>query len=308
MMKKFKGTIIIAVIFVLFLGGYLLLGKDENVEDDVLDEMISDISKEEIKTVDIRLEDEEFDIVKENNKWYIKQENKKYIGYQKKVDEVIRKLAELWSITTIDRKEKSLEDFGLNKPKYKITIKTDNKSKEINIGNETPAKDSYFVVMDDKDLIYKVGKGRFSELINGVDGLRQPQIFTGNIEDINKIELIKQGKKVISLTQDEKWKSEDNLVIDEEKVKEFVDNIREIKVADVFPKNEDLELDFYGLDKPSIVLTVTYDDKEEKLILGQSAGAGQVYGIRDESEWVIAVLHEKVNFFNGFTKDFFVKE
>lgn len=295
-MKKFKWTIIIAVVFVIFLGYYYIVPRDNSVEG--FESLLGNVEGKTIDEVVLGSSATDKTVMKENDTWYVVGEEK-YVANQALINDVISKLSGLESIGVIETDPEDLEKYKLDPPMYKLFIKAGESTQEIHIGNMTPSGDCYFVKLPDKKTVYKVGKSRLKEIVKPVDELRTKQIFIGKLEDMKKIEVIGKGKELLALVNDGIWKTigENSYEVEEEKLITLIEDLHNIRISE-YHNDSNADLAFYGLADPSVIVTITYNDgSEEKLELGSSAGLGEIYGRRGESDTIFSVPYEEVEFF-----------
>lgn len=166
-LKKQTRTILIASAAALVLAGALVLvtvllrqdntgssGSVSHVEVDT-SEVLLDKAKVGVSKVDIRNQDATYTI------YYDKSEDVYRIkGYEDLMmdDEVTNSLTTYASTITAAKKvEKKapLKDYGLDKPAATATIRyKDGSTATLSVGNQTPAKDGYYVRMDGNEAVY----------------------------------------------------------------------------------------------------------------------------------------------------------
>ncbi len=301
-MRKFKGTIALLLIFIVVLIYYFIAPDKDNTVNKFV-RLTDKIEGEVIDKISINSNKNQYEIINKNDTWVIKW-NKEHLADQDLVNEMVDKLSKLESIDIIDINSDSLDKYGLTSPNYEIIINAGNKSQKIFIGDMVPTGDSYFVKLPDNDTVYKVGKFRLEELLKPIDELRTKQIFSGSKEDIRKIEVTKRGESFLTLVYDDTWKIVNNgneYDLEDDQVNQLIDDLKKIKATDFF-YDKSISLSFYGLDEPPIITNIIYEDNtEEKLIMGITAGFGEVYARRGDSETVITVPYEDVKFFNYIT-------
>ncbi|WP_202710269.1 DUF4340 domain-containing protein [Sporosalibacterium faouarense] len=300
-MRKFRGTIIIAIVFIVFLGYYYLVPRDTGLEG--YESLVGNIEGKTINEVIVEQEEGNKTIINEDNTWYVIDENK-YVADQQTIEEMVGKLSKLESIGIIETNPDNFDQYGLKNPKYKLFMKADGNTQEVDIGDYTPSGDCYFAKLPNNDTVYKVGATRFKEVTKPIDELRTKQIFTGDLEDMKKIEVTREDKRLLTLINDGGWKiqeGKDSFDIDQEQLSNFVNDLKKIKIAN-FHNEENEEISFYGLDNPSLTIILTYSDEEvEKLVLGSSAGLGEIYGKRGDGEGIFSVPYDEVKFFETMT-------
>ncbi|MEW6407439.1 MAG: DUF4340 domain-containing protein [Patescibacteria group bacterium] len=158
---RFKGTVIMFLIFVVLLGFVLLFEKKRptKTEEELTGEKketftVWDINKDEVQKLEISYKNQNFKIVKEEDKWQALK-SRGFEAKKEKVDEILEDLVKLEGEKKIT--EANLADFGLDKPelKAKITLKN-RKQFELLIGNENPEKTKNYAKRSDENYVFLV--------------------------------------------------------------------------------------------------------------------------------------------------------
>lgn len=300
-MRNFKWTILIVLIFIAFLGYYQFVQRGTEVEG--FQSLLGELEGKKLDKVSLKSDEGETKVILENDEWYVVGKGK-YIADQELVEEMIYKLERLESLETIKQDAEDLEMYGLEKPRYKLFLYVGDIMQEVHVGNFTPSKDCYFAKLPERNTVFKIGKSRMNEITKSSDELRAKQIFAGKSEDITQIEIIRRGEHLLTFSKDnDVWRINEvtSYELEEEKVNNFIADLKKIIISE-YTDDKNIKMSFYGLDNPSIIVTITYNDGHEaKLILGSSAGLGEVYGKRGGSEAVFTVPYKSVEFFGKIT-------
>lgn len=306
-MKKFKGTIITLVVFIILLGYYFMSQGHQNSDAD-LQKLISGVKYENINSVEIIGPEEKIKLEKEDDSWLVIG-NKAYRGDNNIIQDMLNRLCDTHIANTISQENLNLKDFGLDPPKYKIIINTDEVTQKLYIGDENPVKDSYFVKIPNEDTIYKIFKYNLDKFTNSLDEFRDKTIFTINKDEIKQVEIIRNEETLCRLINNGKWTAEDeSLNLDQEKVEEFIQDIVDIKVSE-FIDGEGRELSYYGLDKPSVtVILEAKNGEKERLDMEKNDGVGVIHAVKKDSNEIITIRYKPIQFLNNFSIEDLIEE
>lgn len=166
---RFKGTVILFLIFVILLAFVLFFEKKRptKTEEELAGTKaetftVWELKKEDMQKIEIFYKDQNFKIAKEGDKWQAilrqgsrQEKPRKFEAKKEKMDEISGDLAKLESEKKISAD--SLVDFGLDKPelRVKITLK-DDKQFELLIGNENPENTKNYAKRSDENYVFLV--------------------------------------------------------------------------------------------------------------------------------------------------------
>ena len=278
-MKKKRGLLAVAGILLLaaLIGIYFLV-KGLNQEEtetkkettETTEEEILSVSSEDIKSLRFQLDDREVVWNKKEDQWTLEGEEEFPVDTEK-----IEPLLSAISSITADRKLENVEnlkDYGLDEPVNCIFItKEDDGEEKIYVGNKNPSTgDTYVYLNDEASTVYTVSKDLaaiFSGNIYAFAVSEEYPVITAG--DITSIEVEKEKD---SYTLEADGKSDTSWsVTDEKGNRKAADGTKAGTLQsaaaglsyDGYYDNDCQDWSVYGLDKPSMTLTIHYTELEE---------------------------------------------
>ncbi len=174
-MKQWKGTFI-ALIVLIVLGayvGYFVWGghgkSAKATPTPTLEPVLSGLKAGNVTDVIIAGAPKIMALRKENGKWEVLNP-KKQEGDGREIERAIGHLVSA-SPTRVITGTENLKDFGLDSPKWYITLKTsDGKVETLRVGNQNPSEVYYYVQLEgEKDKVYMVSSFPIDEITNFVN-------------------------------------------------------------------------------------------------------------------------------------------
>ncbi len=189
----------------------------------------------------------------------------------------------------------NLSEFGLDKPKFEIKIKTnDGKEFRLFVGNKAPIGYSAYATKEEDENIYLITAGILNDLDKEMVDYRNRKIMDFSTTDLTQLK-IKRAKEEILFEKEteEKWRLMPmNVKASKDEVLNFISTIRELKVKDFIDDNPK-DLSQYGLSAPPVIIEVIRKEKEplilklgkrfkkekEELVYAMKEGGKSVYSV-----------------------------
>lgn len=158
-MKKKRGLTAAIIILILLLAVYFIL-KNSNLGEEeqstVETKTVFQVDADDISELTVEQGENQYTFQKEEDTWIYTGED----GFPLDTDELENKAAAITSVTatTIIEKPENLEDYGLDSPSVKISVKTvDGETETLEVGNEnTAVSGCYVTVNGDNSNVYLV--------------------------------------------------------------------------------------------------------------------------------------------------------
>ena len=260
-------TIITLLIVIILLAGLWFLNDNQKSFNKKQWKKVENIEK-----IVINYLEKEIEIIKENkdNSYQYRLNKEGFLGDKDKIDGLWNILATKREFNNISDNTNTYSRFGLSKDIPRVTIYSKGKKvRSISIGQSTSTFGETYVLIEDDFKVYTT-LGDFSlDFKTSISSLRDTQVLVLKKDDIVSIE-IKDGSKNFTMTQKEKikditstntnqapekekvWVGNDEKELDQEKCKEFVDNL-ELVTCKEFTTNS---LEYLKKKKKSRVITI----------------------------------------------------
>lgn len=300
-MKLYRNLIILVVVLLALIGSILLYNFVFKSETAVDDKSISVSKFESDKASEIIIEGNEGKIVlkKNDTQWELVSGGDFPLN-NTAVNSIVTNMADLTAYKLIEENSSSLDKYGLENP-YKLTIKLkDGTESIVQVGNETPTKQGYYIKKIDSNDVYAVYTYIGDALIATKEDIRNKYLFDVNSADIVNFVLYRNGNKVIEAdkSEEEGWQLSLPVKGDADLVKltsAFDALVRTLAVG--FKEVSPEELSEYGLDNPAYVIEAATADKNVKLLLGKKNEEKKtIYGMFDGGSEIFSVDANSLSF------------
>lgn len=310
-MKLYRNIIILVVLIAILGAGYFFISKYEPAKEDTgIDTSYTSVSvfktdKENIKSVEIINENESYTVSKgENGKWIING-NPNIKVSQSKVDTL------MYDASSISAKEKAAENatdlsqYGLDLPKRKAIIKTNNgETVTFSAGDKTADGSYYFVMIEGESDVYIKGASSVESLTKSVAALRDLSLYSVSEEKIEKFVLKKKDNEEIVMERENKgteeepsyaWKmlkpisaEANDYTLSEEVLGKIISLTAESIV-------DDKTFEACGLNTPYAKFSVFADGESHTVTIGNANG-DMYYASVSGSDAIYSVKSENVSF------------
>jgi Domain of unknown function (DUF4340) len=254
---RLRNTIVVLVLL-LVVGGYsliILLGSRPVPPPTLLN-----VARKHISGIDLRYPDRELELVRNpNHTWRILKPLKTN-GDQSSVDGLTETIANAKLTRTIEEKPDSLKPFGLDKPRIRLVVTTDDKSvlPALLVGDVSPVSSGVYVKLANRPAVLMTTSDFSSALTKKVNDLRSHELMTFNMDDAKQIVLRSGANKPIEIDkQGEQWRivAPGHYTADSDTVAQILTALVDARIDD-FVTDAPTDLGQYGLKDPQIVVTV----------------------------------------------------
>ncbi|MCI0681177.1 MAG: DUF4340 domain-containing protein [Gemmataceae bacterium] len=261
--------------------------------DDAGTEKVEQVQAEEIR---VQGPDGKFTVVKKGSEWTIADPVQDRVDPDK-LKSVLTGLPDFWADRFVKAKDKKLEEMGLDKPEYTLTVTRPggatvrlligkiSDTKERVIMRPGPPnqfgmpqkpipqfiKEEYrYAKLEHNDQIFEIKTDKLKDVAVKHDDLRDPQVARFKTDDVRRVE-IQQPKETLVLVKDkDKWKFEKPVALEAESqpITELLDKLSGLRATDKDIR-DGADPKTVGLDKPRLVVKLGLeegkgDDKDKK--------------------------------------------
>lgn len=272
-MKREKRLIVLSGVLVVCVAGAVMISRIDFEEKMTGTETtIVDVDSEDITYLAWNYEGEEMAFTREDGEWAYETDEKMSVD-QELLDEIAENLSDISSDKKVEEVQ-SLGVYGLSDPSYNITIKTEDSTYEIEIGDETFSDGEVYISNGD-DYVYLTDAGL-------IDDISYTLLDCVQKEEIPKMESISELTVVNEETEDMVYKENSGycysdaytyylkdgdswINLDNENAEETFTTLSDFsweECVDYYA--DDSELSSYGLDNPDASVSITYEPAEEE--------------------------------------------
>ena len=295
-LKRFAGTVIALVIFLILLGSVLLFNRDKQTENN-LEKVFPGIKSEEITSIDIKSAGSEFSLKKNDSGWLLKSGSKQLKADTGAVENLIRDIKEMEVEKFVSRESNNLNEYGIVESESEFSFHTKDKEYPVIVGDKSPVGSGIYIydlgegrvlIVKDRYLWGFLDKkpGDFRErklLALDKDKVTGISVKVGNLN----MELARKGGKWLEVTDNSSH------LVDQKKVGVLLDSFSELK-AEGFEDGEPADLNKYGLLDPTAEIVFYSEGREEGVVFGKR---------KDEVNYYIKLRYEAPVF--SVSKDYF---
>ena len=328
-MKKKKTIFILGIFLVLLIGvyGIIIMNNKRQKEEETTQtetqetKTLLNLNKEDIVKLSYIKENNIMEFEKKEDTW-IYTSNPELPLLQNYLTNMISIFTNLAATRTIEETTNNLNEYGLEKPAYTITVTTsDKKQTTLYLGIKNPITSDYYAYIDGVEGVYTIGSDRFSYFDYPLYEMAQADIFpTIDSSSIDELSLTWNGQEIKLETLEESSYDSSNLIswyltspfeheiaadsslIDTQLQK--IENIMYAKLAafQSSPFTEE-QLEEMGFTNPKGKISFHYIDsktgtleqKSYTMLIGNSDGGEYYYAMEEGSN--------KVNFIGASTID-----
>jgi hypothetical protein len=286
-------------------GTYVLIYKDNRVlivsrgsiqeflkktANDLRDKQVLSLDEDKINRVRFTWEGVSFEVERKNNNW-IDKNMPTYLEIDvSRVWAILNTFLKLKVDNFEDDEPQNLSVYGLDKPSAEIELFENEKAVRVLFGNKKGPHD-YYLKLGSQDPVYSVNEFVLRQIPENVNDIRMRRIIKMDIEKISGIEIKKGDINLSILKEGKKWKlgGENDKKADESKVIKLMAELGGLEV-EKFIDDKTKGLSFYGLDKPSIEITISgpgnriillFGKKENQKVYAKVADRESVYLLND---------------------------
>ncbi|HEY7535204.1 MAG TPA: DUF4340 domain-containing protein, partial [Thermodesulfobacteriota bacterium] len=258
--------------------------------NDLRDKQVLSLDEDKIKRVRFTWEGVSFEVERKNNNW-IDKNMPTYLEIDvSRVWAILNTFLKLKVDNFEDDEPQNLSVYGLDKPSAEIELFENEKAVRVLFGNKKGPHD-YYLKLGSQDPVYSVNEFVLRQIPENVNDIRMRRIIKVDIEKISGIQIKKGDIKLSIIKEGKKWKlgGENDKKADESKVIKLMAELGGLEV-EKFIDDKTKGLSFYGLDKPSIEITISgpgnriillFGKKENQKVYAKVADRESVYLLND---------------------------
>lgn len=239
--------------------------KEESSEEDSKTDVLA-IALDDIKSLEFIIDKENTTFEKDSDNWVDKNDAGFPVN-QSTMDTTAEALKDVKADRVLNDVE-DLSEYGLDSPANTITVKTDDATTKICVGDENTSTSQYYITKDDDDkTVYVVAADSISPFMKSLYDYAESETFPGiDTSAIKKVQV--EGKKSYTLEEDSDsstWNvtSGDDTEEADSSAAGTVTSAFGSMAFDEFVNYNAEDLSQYGLDKPYATVTVDYTEEVE---------------------------------------------
>ena len=220
-MKKKKTIFILGIFLVLLIGvyGIIIMNNKKQKEEETTQtetqetKTLLNLNKEDIVKLSYIKENNIMEFEKKEDTW-IYTSNPELPLLQNYLTNMISIFTNLAATRTIEETTNNLNEYGLEKPAYTITVTTsDQKQTTLYLGIKNPITSDYYAYIDGVEGVYTIGSDRFSYFDYPLYEMAQADIFpTIDSSSIDELSLTWNGQEIKLETLEESSYDSSNLI------------------------------------------------------------------------------------------------
>jgi len=275
--------IVVLLVAVLALGGYLYFYEVPQAKREAQKEKLVAVDKDAISGIDLVYPDREIALAKGDKGWRLTKPVDAAAD-DTAVTSLLGSLAGAEVQKTIDELPADLGPFGLDKPT--VTVRLTLKSGEvppIAVGKNTAIGGKTYVRKDDEKKVYLITSSLGFALNKQAKDLRDKQLLAFQDDDVSWVTIAAGDGKTTTLVRKDKdsWTVDPgDYPADLTEVRSYLSSLRSTRAVD-FPDEAPSDLAKYGLDKPTLTVTV-YTGKDGKASQALSIGKETTEGTQKQ--------------------------
>lgn len=295
-MRLYKNAVILLVVLGLLIGVYVGVNmrgndKEEEAVDNVTQDMnILELNRDEIKEITVENKEgklifEKKEIEKEVQKdnETVKEKVKEWTATYpeglkintSRVNSIETNISKLSASKVIEENAEDVAQYGLDNP-IRLTVKlNDGTTRIIELGDQTPGKDGYYIKQKDEKKVYTIS-GYIGDIFKAdKNDIRDKGLVAFAVEDITALALDRNGSLVFSATKKREGEFDNWLLTapieantNSAAVGPILESLTSVNVKSYVEENA-TDLAQYGLDTPHYALTVEAGQNKTGLLIGK---------------------------------------
>lgn len=259
------------------------------------DALLVQVQPEEVTGLSLERASETITAVKRQGRWQLTAPLSAP-GDPRKLDTMVRSLAELQVLRTVTEQPDALASFGLADPRLTVRLQRPAPSEAVTVrlGNRNPTGSGYYARVEGQAPVYLIPSTAENDLNASVYDLRDKTVLTFPLSEVQEVRIESATTPAVHLQrQDDAWQLTAPVQdrADAQQVRRLLQGLRDVEVQ-AFVAETPSDLAPYGLAKPRwrVSLTVGPERTTTTLLLGSTADDGQgVYAKRDAAANVVVL-------------------
>jgi hypothetical protein len=305
---RFRTTAILLLVF-LALAAYVLWIEVPKAEHEAEKKSLVQLNADDVTEISLAYADREIVVSKSGAEWrLVKPIEAPADGAAAK--NLATSIAQAEITKEITEPSSNPAEYGFDQPLVTVTVRMGEKTlPAIQIGKATPVGFNAYVKKADDAKVYLTSASFRTGMDKQAKDLRDKTIASFSDADVRKIRVQGEGGDILLSQKDNQWSIEQpaTYAADGAAIRNFLSTLRSMRAVD-FPA--EMASDQYGLDEPTLAVTLTLGDDgrelrlafgketEQKQIFVQRNRQGTVYAVND---WVRHDLNKTVDDFRDKT-------
>ncbi|MBF0275049.1 MAG: DUF4340 domain-containing protein [Nitrospinae bacterium] len=261
--------------------------------------IFQDFKPEFIVSLSGILEGKDFELKKEGKNWHLISPVQDK-GNRNVITELLKKIAQLKSVSNFIPEDGDYNSYGLEKPKNKWSIKDkDGNIRTLIVGNTNVMGSKGYVKNEKKQDVYLISLGDRNSLLKKVNELREKRVYPHDPKEIHQI-VIKDHNNATTLSKNDKdWLVNSTYKANTEVIKKIQNDLEKLEIQNFIEENLEKKQDYFDKEK---TLTIT--------LLGKNSTFTFEVGNKNKSErYVIASNKDRIVTLNSsFIESFTINE
>ena len=273
---------------------------------------------QEVSNIKLTTSGKTLELVNLDGRWVVKADPTMKLD-QEVVSGVALSFSTLMADKIIDENPTNLKDYGLEYPSVTAEAELKDGSKKIvYLGNLTPDNNTYYLMMKDDPKLYAVPASYVENLRYKLSDVRDGNIHSINTQNLNYVKVTHKDGTIVEIKKDETKAADPannswvmvqpyaSKAVDSGRITNILGAIPYIK-ANKFIEDDAKDLSKYGLDKPSLEISMKDASSSANIYFGKDLDETYVYFKTDTSKAVYATKKDYLYFFESPATDFLVK-
>ena len=264
-----KSTITLLLLTALVAGGYFLAKKKLPTTDQVSEQMrrVLDFKAVDVTRLEIKGADRDFVFDRKQGKWsfsrplQVRAASGEMDGILSGLEflESRRRLSE----RAISDAKLTLADYGLEKPRASVTLRTPKSESTLFLGNEARQGDALYVQVKGSKEVHLVDKYLATRIEKKIEDYRERSLFEFTGDQVQRIELRAAGKLVELARTNQNWRIVQplNARADRNRVDEFLRQLASLRAEDFLSEDPAASRE-YGIEEPSQEISVRIEKQD----------------------------------------------
>ncbi len=290
-LKKFKGTLITALVFIILLCFIYFRDTERNSEVLTQETYAFIGAEEEVSSVEIYYPKSWILLENEGEDWFLVQDEEQISADKNVIAHLIEDIKNTEIAGTVPTNEVDLDQFGLQNARVELVIVTDEKDYRLIVGDKIPVGSGTYVYVPDENIVLVVERDYLKQYLNmsPID-FREKGLLEFDSSQVSRISIWSGNFSADIFKEDGEWfvDGEDEIFVDDKKIDELLWVFSRAKVLGF--ENEDPEsLKRYGLDEPSTEIRFYEDDQIHGVIFGKRKNEDSYYIKSDSDDYVYSI-------------------
>jgi len=295
-LKKFKGTLITASVFIILLC-FIYFRDTERNSQDINEETYTFIGAEEkVLSVEIYYPKSWILLENEGEDWFLVQDEEKLNADNNVIDHLIEDIKNTEIVGTVPTTEVNLDQFGLKNARVELVIITDEKDHRFIVGDKIPVGSGTYVYVPDENIVLVVEKEYLKQYLNmSTSDFRDKGLFSFESSHVSRISIWSANFSADVYKEDTEWfidEQDEIVVVDDKKIEEILWVFSRAKILD-FENESPESLRRYGLDEPTSEIRFYEDEQIHGVVFGKRKNEDSYY-IKSDSDDAVYSIHKSL--------------